>query len=161
MNQDLRSIVPAQDGQVPDPVAYYSPDRFSATAAIHFKLQRYLTALRKRWWIVVLCLLFIAGPAVGYAIVKPPTFRSEAIMWLTSRLSLPGGVGFFSEEMSSYMSSQAELMKSPVIQQRAFQKVRAAFPEVALLVTNAQPERLPFQLTINPSPKTSVIDLEA
>jgi capsular exopolysaccharide synthesis family protein len=111
--------------------------------------------------VVALCLLFIGGPAVVYAIIKPPTYRSQAIMWLTSRLNLAGGAGFFSEETASYMGTQAELMKSPAIQQRAFQRVRAAFPEVALLVTNPQPDILPFALTITSSPKNSVLNLEA
>jgi capsular exopolysaccharide synthesis family protein len=161
MSHDLQPIVPPDDGQFPEPVASYFPDRFSGAAALHLRFQRCWTALRKRWWVVVLCLLFIGGPAVTYAIHKPPAFRSEAIMWLTSKLSLPGSAGFYSEEMSSYMGTQAELMKSPAIQQRAFQKVRAAFPEVALLVTNPQPEILPFALTIISSPKNSVLKLEA
>lgn len=158
MNDDL----PVLSGhESPSPAVPQSLDRFSAAAALHNQFQRYWSALSKRWWIVALCLLLIGGPAVLYAVINPPTFRSQAIMWLTSKLSLPGGPGFFSEEMSSYMSTQAELMKSPAIQQRAFQKVRAAFPEVALLVTNPQPEHLPFDLTIAGSPKNSVLNLEA
>ena len=109
---------------------------------------------------IALCLLFIGGPSVIYVIIKPPNFRSQAIMWLTSRLNLPGGAGFLSEEMSSYLSTQSELMKSPVIQQRAFLKVCAMFPEVALLVTNPQPEHVPFDLVVKSSPRNSLLNLE-
>src|ERR1039458_2321467 len=161
MNDELQPLVPERDDQNAMLVEAPPPDRFWTATLLHLQLHRCATALRRRWWVVALCLLFIGGPAVVYAFLKPPTFRSEAIMWLTSRLSLPGGAGFLSEEMSSYMGTQAELIKSPAIQQRAFQKVRAAFPQVALLVTNPQPEILPFALTITSSPKNSVLNLEA
>jgi capsular exopolysaccharide synthesis family protein len=161
MRRDLQPIVVPQDDQLSEQLASYSPDRFSTAAALHLQFQRYRSALRKRWWIIGLCVLFIGGPAIIYGLIKPPAFRSEAIMWLTHKLSLPGGEGFFSEEASSYMNTQAELMKSPAIQQRAFDKVRAAFPQLALLVTNPQPEHLPFELTIKSSPKNSVLNLEA
>jgi polysaccharide biosynthesis transport protein len=161
MNEDLHPVVSAQESQVSEPPPSFPSDRFSAVAALRLQLHRYLMGLRKRWWILALCLLFIGAPVVIYAFMRPLTFESQAIMWLTSKLSLPGGSGFFSEEVSSYMNTQAELMKSPAIQQRAFQKVRAAFPEVARLVTNPEPAVLPFDLTIKSSPKNSVLNLQA
>lgn len=161
MNYDQHPIVSSQDTQISGPSASYAPDRFSAATALRLQIHRYWTALKRRWWAPALCLLIIGAPAVIYAVITPSTFQSHAIMWLTTRLTLAGGERLFSEEMSSYMSSQAELMKSPVIQQRAFQKVRSAFPELALLVTNPQPEQLPFVLTVKSSPKNSVLDLEA
>lgn len=161
MSEDLHPILSVPANQDSSVVSSSSVDRFSAAAAFHLQLQRYWLAMRRRWWVVALCFVLIGGPSIAYAILAPRTFRSYAIMWLTSKLSLPGGPGFFSEEMSSYMSTQAELMKSPAIQQRAFDKVRAAFPEVALLFTNPQPEHLPFDLNITSSPKNSVLNLEA
>lgn len=161
MNQDLQPFFPSDDNQIQEVVASRSPDRFSTAASFQLIFERYRNALLKRWWIVALCLIFITGPAVVYAIIKPAVFKSEAIMWLTSRFSLPGGERLFSEEMSSYMSTQAELMRSPAIQQQAFQTVCATFPEMARMLTNGPLERVPFQLTIVSSPKNSVLNLEA
>ncbi len=161
MNDNLHPVRLPRDSQVPERATFYSPDHFYAASALRFQWDRHWTLLRRRWWIVALCLLFIGGPAVFYATSLPPSYRSRAIMWLTSKLNLQGGSGFFSEEVSSYMSTQAELMKSPAIQGRAFQKVRAAFPAIAHLSTNAQPENLPFSLTIRSSPRNSVLNLEA
>ena len=137
------------------------PDRFATAAMMHAQMYRCTTALRRRWWVLLLSFLFIGGPAIFYAVSKPPTFRSQAMMWLTSKLRLPGGEGLFSEELSSFMGTQAELIKSRAIQLRAFQKVRSAFPEVAASATNAQPDRLPFALTVKTSQKNSVLELEA
>src|SRR5579883_1629569 len=110
MNQELQPY-DNFDGSVTEVVAAPSSgDRFSTAASLRMQVQRYWVALRKRWWIVALCLVFIGGPALVYAYIKKPSFESQAIMWLTSRLSLPGGAGFFSEEVSSYMNTQAELM---------------------------------------------------
>lgn len=161
MNSDLHPVPGANGNQLPDASACQLSDRFDAAAGLHLQVQRYRTALRKRWWVLLLCLLFIGAPAVVYSLRQPPTFRSQAMMWLTSRLNLPGGAGFFLEEISSYLSTQADLMKSAAIQQRAFERVRAAFPQVALLATNPQPARLPFNLVVKTSPKSSVITLEA
>lgn len=161
MNDDLHPVVPQpiDQGQILLPAP--PPDRFSTAAALRTQLHRCATALRRRWWVLVLPFLFIAGPIVYYAVIRPPTFRSEAIMWLTSKLNLPGGGELFSEELTSYMGTQVELINSPAIQFRAFQKVRSAFPEVAASATNAQPEHLPFKLSVKLLPKSSVLELEA
>ena len=161
MKEDLHPIIASKDGQLPAPSPGCSGDRFYAASALRLQFERYWTTFRKRWWLLALCLLLIGGPAVYYAMTMPTNFQSKAMMWLTSKLSLPGGTGFFSEEVSSYMSTQAELMKSPAVQQRAFQRVRAAYPEVALLVTNLQPESIPFSLNIKSSPRNSILNLEA
>ncbi len=161
MNDDLQPLVPERDSQNAMLVEAPPPDRFWTATLLHILFRGWATALRRRWWVLLLSFLFIGGPAILYAVMKPPTFRSEAIMWLTTKLNLPGQQGGFSEELSSYTGTQAELLKSRAIQLRAFQKVRSAFPEIAALVTNAEPERLPFDLAVKTSPKGSVLRLEA
>jgi capsular exopolysaccharide synthesis family protein len=161
MNRDFRPVISPRDFQADESSAAYPGDHFSAANALRFQFERYRTALRKRWWIPVLSLLLVGAPAVVYAVRKPAIFRSEAIMWLTARLALPGGERPFFEEMSSYMSTQGELLKSPAIQLRAFRKISPVFPELAALGTNISPESIPFDLTVVSSPKHSVLSLEA
>ncbi len=126
----------------------------------HAQVRRYATGLRKRWWIFVLSLLVIGGPAVFLAVIQPPKFQSQAMMWLTGKLKLPSE-GLYAEELTSYIGTQADLIKSAVIQWRAFEKVRAQFPALFGGKTVTTPVRLPFVLTIRSSLKSSVLELRA
>src|SRR5689334_752271 len=137
-----------------------SPDRFSTAAMMHAQIYRYAIALRRRWWVLVLCLLFIGGPAIFYAIVTPPAFRSQAIMWMTGKLNLPGA-GVYSEELTTYVATQAELVESSLIQSRAFEKVRARFPGIPEPKTNSPTLKIPFDLTVRSSQKNSILVLGA
>lgn len=143
------------------------PDRFSSAATLRSQLHRGTTALRKRWWIFLLTFLLVGGPAVYYAATKPATFSSEATMWLATKPNLPN-VGYYPEDLTRYIATQAQLIKSPIIQFRAFEKVRALFPALVGVKTNAasvnlpsDPAHLPFNLTVRTLPNTSVVELQA
>lgn len=136
------------------------PDRFSKATLLRAQLHRCWTALRRRWWVLLLSFLLIGGPAVYYAVITPPTFQSQAIMWLTGKLNLPGE-GLYAEELTSYIATQAELIKSPTIQSRAFEKVRARFPGIAGAKTNTASIHFPFDLSVRSSQKNSVLALGA
>src|ERR1051326_5345619 len=103
-------------------------DRFTAASFWHAQLHRYLAAVRKRWWIPLVSLVLIGGPTAYYAKITPTTYQSKALMWLTGRLNLPSQ-GMYMEELTSYIGTQAALMKSPTIISKALQRVRAKFPD--------------------------------
>lgn len=156
MNHDLRPIVPAQVSQDPQLVAPYVRDRFSTAATLRAQIYRCAIALRRRWWVLLLCVLFIAGPVTFYAIIRPATFHSQAIMWLTGKLNLPGE-GLYAEDLTSYIATQAELIKSSTIQSRALEKIRARFPGIAGAKTNTATFHFPFAITVRSSLKNSVL----
>ncbi len=160
MPPDLHPLVPQQDGQrfilLPAP----PQDRFSKATTLHVQVRRYATALRKRSWVLLLSLVAIGGPAVFLAVTKPPTFQSQALMWLAARLNLPNA-GSYAEDLASYIATQAQLIKSPVIQSRALEKVRARFPALAAAKRNAASAGLHFDLTVRSSLKGSVVELRA
>ncbi len=135
-------------------------DRFSQASLFHTQLGRYLSALRRRWWILLLSLTLIGGPAVFYAAVKGPTFQSQALMWVASRLNLTGG-GVYAEEVTSYVATQAALIKSPNIQLRAFEKVRARFAKLLQAKGTSPGSDSPFELMVRNSTKNSVLELRA
>jgi capsular exopolysaccharide synthesis family protein len=81
-------------------------------------------------------------------------------MWLTGQMNLPGG-RLYAEDLTSYVGTQGQLIKSPSIQLGAFQKIRAKFPSVARLTANLSADRLPFDLTVRNSAKGSVLELRA
>ncbi|HEY3856177.1 MAG TPA: P-loop NTPase [Verrucomicrobiae bacterium] len=124
------------------------------------QLDNCLNALKRRWWVLLLSILFIGGPAVVYAIIRPQMFRSQAMMWLADRLTTSVSDDRFSED-GSYLGTQAELIKSRAIQLRAFQKVHDAYPELGAIATNSQSERLPLDFVVSIAPKSSVLELEA
>jgi Mrp family chromosome partitioning ATPase/uncharacterized protein involved in exopolysaccharide biosynthesis len=164
MTPDLHPLVPQQIDQAQFLLPAPPRDRFFTAATLRAQLHRCRTALRRRWWVFLLTFLLIGGPAILYAITRPPTFRSEAVLWLASKLTLLGSGGgdrLSSTEDTTYVGTQAELIKSLPVQARAFEKVRAAFPQIAPSTTNADPEHLPFKVTVTTSLKNSVVELEA
>src|SRR5215831_8887107 len=135
-------------------------DRFFYVARLRERLRRYRLALRFGWWVPVLSLLVVGGPALWVAARRPPVFRSEATMWLAGRLSLPGGK-IYSEELSTYIGTQCELIKNGPIQPRAFAQVRARFPELAASGTGESSAPLPFRLRVQSTLRSSVLQLQA
>jgi len=149
-----------EEPQRPTPAPAWSQDRFVQAHRLDAQIKRYAIALRKRWWIFVVALIVVGGPILYFALTRPPTFQSQAMMWLTGQVNLPGG-RLYAEELTSYVGTQGQLMKSLSIQLRAFQKVRAKFPSIARYSANLAADRLPFDLIVRSSAKGSVLELHA
>lgn len=83
-------------------------------------------------------------------------------MWMTGKLNLPEGK-LFSEELSTFIGTQSDLIKSGVVQMRAYDRIRARFPEIASAETNetAAATAIPFTLAVKSSMKSSVLELTA
>jgi capsular exopolysaccharide synthesis family protein len=82
-------------------------------------------------------------------------------MWRAGKINLPEG-RLYSEELTSYLGTQAELIESPTIRQRALERVLARFPELTSpIVTNRNPETLPFDIKVKTSLKSSTLKLHA
>jgi len=135
-------------------------DHLAKAKLLHAQLGRYATALRKRWWVIFGSLLLIGGPAVFYALTQPPSFRSQAMMWLSGRLGLTHGDPY-AEGVTSYLGTQAELMKNSSLQGRALEKVCRRFPALAQPRTNAASTQFPFDFAVRPSMKSAVLQLRA
>jgi capsular exopolysaccharide synthesis family protein len=141
-------------------VPAWPQDRFVQAHRLDAQIKRYASALRRRWWIFVVSLVVVGGPILYFAMTRPPTFQSQALMWLTGQVNLPGG-RLYAEELTSYVGTQGQLIKSPSILLGAFQKVRTKFPSIARLTANMSADRLPFDLNVRNSAKGSVLELRA
>jgi len=151
MSEDQRHLpVPASSGSS---VTVRPMDRFFQATLLHAQVGRWINALRRWWWIPLLSLLVLGGPGVILSALTPKTFRSQAVLWLGERLQLPEG-RMYSEELSSYMGTQVELLKSVLIQNRALAKVREQFPTTP---TN----ELTFVLSARSSLKSSILEISA
>jgi len=147
------------NGQPVQPVA--TLDQFFRASVLHTYLHRCRSILRRYGWIPVLSLLVLGGLAVYYASELPASFRSNAVMWRAGKINLPEG-RLYSEELTSYLGTQAELIESPVIRRRALEQVLAQFPALASGPgTNSGMELLPFQIKVKTSLKSSTLKLRA
>ena len=133
-------------------------DRLSQASLLRAQLGRYTSALRRRWWIFVVSLLVVAVPVIFYAAIRPPAFQSQALMWLAGKPTLPSEMAY-AVELTSYIGTQAALLKSSVIQFRAFKNVCSRFPTLAGPDQSDVAANLPFDLTVRTSPKSSILEL--
>jgi len=156
-SEPRRSLEPAQWAS---PGAPWGQDHFSRANLWRAQVHRYATAFRKRWRALLLTFLLISGSAVYYAAAKRPAFRSEAILWMGAKLSLPNA-GFHDEDLARYIATQSQLIKTVTIQSRAFEKVRARFPALPETPQNTPSVHLPFDLTARILPRGLVVQLQA
>jgi capsular exopolysaccharide synthesis family protein len=119
---------------------------------------RFFVFLRKFWWIPFLTLLLATGAAVGFVMWTPPVYISSASMWETERLHLSEGA-LFTEDPTTYIGTQIELLKSPRMAQAALESLRAAG-------SNSVPtgkDGLPLQVTLSfkEAPKSTLFLITA
>src|SRR5690349_15903583 len=93
-------------------------DRFVAASRLYVKLHRQQLLFRKLWWLLLLILLVTVVPAYFITIATPRAYRSDARMWLTGRLDLSEG-RLYTEELVNFLGTQADLLRSSAIQDRA------------------------------------------
>ena len=126
-------------------------DRSAAKSRLLAKLHRYKTLVMTKWWILLL------GPIVGLAAVfafsriGPVSYASYGRMIVSMKLNIPEG-SIYAEEMSSFLGTQAALMQSGVVLNRAYARVAAQNP-------NLTPQ--PVQIKVSVQPKTSIFVLQA
>jgi capsular exopolysaccharide synthesis family protein len=137
------------------------PDRFAKASRLLAHLHRYELALRKHWWIPVLALSVSLGPVSYFTFTAPPSYQSVGKMWMSGKLNLKDGQ-LYSEELSSFMGTQVELLRSQTIQERALAKLQKTQPQgpLASASTNPGPAQS-FQLNVKDYPKTAIIELRA
>ncbi len=164
-------------------------DRFASTSRLYGRLHRYQLLLGRFWWVMALILVFVLGPVYLVTRELPAAYTSKARLWLTGRLNINEG-RLYTEELIDYLSTQAELLRSSTIQQRALARLRAQSPDLFLAATaarrprgfapvrrlsaflkslevpaatgtNAAEAAAPFSLKVTEGSKTSTLDLWA
>src|SRR6266700_3722812 len=93
-------------------------DRFVETSRLYVKLHRQQLLLRKFWWLLLLIALCTVVPAYLLTVATPRAYRSDARMWLTGKLDLSEG-RLYTEELVNFLGTQADLLRSSAIQNRA------------------------------------------
>jgi capsular exopolysaccharide synthesis family protein len=179
--------MPENNHLVPRAIDLLAPsDHFMAASRLYGRLHRQRVLLAQYWWAIVLIGLLILAPAYLYTAASPPAYQSKARMWLAGKLDLNEN-RLFTEELVNFLGTQVELLRSPVIQGRAFARVKnqftnatpsvfdpgllsslvhdlkelssSFFADTSRATTNANPE-IPFKLKVLESPKSSILELQ-
>jgi capsular exopolysaccharide synthesis family protein len=114
-------------------------------------LYRYALVFKRLWWVAFLTTAIGLGVGGWFANQLPPSFQSNARMMVSGKINLQDGV-VYSEDVSNFFGTQAELMQSGEVQRKAIERVQALHPEL-------QPVRV--ALSVGQQPKTSLFLLSA
>lgn len=133
-----------------DQEVQYTQDRSVSRSLFLAKAQRYQRLFFGKWWVLFfLALVGLAGAWV-FSRFQPPLFSSFGRMIVNVRLSLPEG-SVYTEELSNFVGTQAALMQSGVVVNRAHARITAADPTLVMQ---------PVKLKVTVIPRTTIFVLE-
>lgn len=113
--------------------------------------RRYLSYLRERWWVVMVCMAVLISALVTFETLRTGKFTSYGQIYMSGNVQLNVG-SFFSEESLTYFGTQIELLKSARLQGAAFEKAGIVLP--AGLAN-------PYKIDAVQPLKTSILQLQA
>jgi capsular exopolysaccharide synthesis family protein len=125
-------------------------DRYAWRAHIISRINRLKNLLTSKWWLPVL------GVVVGVGIEgqmwrnEKPLYTSSGRMIVSIKLSIPEG-SVYTEELNNFLGTQAALMQSGVVINRAWAGVASLLPNVPMQ---------PVSLKVTVVPKTSIFLLQ-
>src|SRR5438477_7133215 len=128
-----------------------SPTGPTSKAVFRARLERYKNLLRRKWWILVF------GTTLGLAIqgvlsrLEVSSFLSIGRMIVSIKLAIPEG-SVYTEELSNFLGTQAALMQSGVVVNRAHARVAGQKPDLAVKSVT---------LKVSVLPKTTIFVLQA
>jgi capsular exopolysaccharide synthesis family protein len=114
--------------------------------------RRYLSYLRERWWVPVLCMTLTIGAAVTCETLRTEDYTSYAMLYLAGDTQINNVTSLLNEESLTYFGTQIELLKSPRLQ-------RAAMDKAGI---QAEPgKKPPIAFDVVQPLKTSILKLQA
>jgi capsular exopolysaccharide synthesis family protein len=114
--------------------------------------RRYLSYLRERWWVTLVCVTLAVGTVMTYETLRTEAFVSSAQLYLTGAAQVNNVASLFNEESQTYFGTQIELLKSPRLQAAALEKA-------AVVVEPGKKPPIAFD-AVQPL-KTSILKLQA
>ena len=156
MNDNLQVIPPQQPG----PISGYDtaiPVESYNVPPSGFRLDKFLTALRRLWWVPLLTIILAAGTGVGIILIIPPTYVSRAALWETEKFHLPGGA-LFSDDGQNGLGTHIEMLKSSKMAELAYARLKTQGTNAIPLDKDGKPLKL--KIDVASSPKSSVIVLD-
>jgi succinoglycan biosynthesis transport protein ExoP len=114
-------------------------DRYAWSARFMSRANRLKNLVTTKWWILVIAIALGVGIAFQVWRSQKPLYTSIGRMIVSIKLSIPEG-SVYTEELNNFLGTQAALMQSQVVLNRAYARVAALLPDlpmqsVALKVT--------------------------
>lgn len=126
-------------------------DRTASKAHFHARISRYGNLLKEKWWVLLLGALIGLSIQGGIAWRQPPSYVSVGRMIVSIKLAIPEG-SIYTEELSNFLGTQAELMRSSEVIRRAHARVMAQ---------KSDQTYRPVSLKVTVFPKTTIFVLQA
>ena len=117
----------------------------------HARLQRFRSLLVSKWWLPVLGVALGLGAESALWMLGKPTYASVGRMIVSMKLAIPEG-SLYTEELSNFLGTQAALMQSMAVINRAHARVMAQDTNLVYQ---------PVNLKVNILPKTTIFVLQA
>src|SRR6266404_4456296 len=125
-------------------------DRSTSKAHLVAKLIRYRNLFLSKWWIPCLAIAIGLGVETWISRIEPSSFVSIGRMIVSIKLAIPEG-SVYTEELSNFLGTQAALMQSGVVINRAHARVVAQKPDQVMQ---------PVALKVSVLPKTTIFVLQ-
>ena len=134
-----------------EPAPIESQHRHHFASRFSARVSRFRSLLRRRWWVPLVAIGL--GVAVQAIMLKfsAPVYSSIGRMIVNIKLMIPEG-SVYNEELGNFLGTQASLMQSGTVVNRAHARVTAQKPDLV-----AQP----IDLRVAVTPKTSIFVLRA
>jgi len=113
--------------------------------------RRFLSYLRERWWVVLICLAAAVAGVVTYETVRAPSYHSFAQLYVSSDAAA-SPMGFLSEDSQNYFGTQIELLNSARLQGAVYDQLAIA--------PGANNKQL-IKVSVTQPLRTSLLDLQA
>ena len=127
-------------------------DRFISASKLHGRLHRCRLLIGRYWWLMALIVISVVTPIAYLTLKAPARFESKGRMWLAGKTDLREG-RLYTEELINYFGTQAELLRSATIHDRAL---------ATSMGTNQSPGApSPFKVKVSESSKSSMLELRA
>jgi capsular exopolysaccharide synthesis family protein len=84
--------------------------------------RRYLSYLRERWWVPMICAMLTMGAVLTYETLREESFTSYAQLYVVGDARVDNVARLLNEESQTYFGTQIELLKSSRVQAAAFEK---------------------------------------
>src|SRR5882757_7515052 len=99
-------------------------NRFASASKMFARLHRWWLLLRKYWWLPALIFAGVLGPVVALTVASGPTYEAKARMWVPGKINVSENWSY-TEELVNFLGTQAALLQSPAIQNRAWLRMRS------------------------------------
>ncbi len=128
----------------------YTHDRYAWRAHVISRLNRLKNLLTTKWWIPLLGVSVALGIEWQVWRNEKPLYTSAGRMIVSIKLSIPEG-SVYTEELNNFLGTQAALMQSGLVINRAYAGVASLFPDAPTQ---------PVALKVTVLPKTSIFLLQ-